>query len=168
MSFKEKVSNFLFGPRERRASQCYEMGMRRLSKGDIFGAEFHFRTATKLQPDSSTYLVGYGNALFAKQDFVGAVEQYSKVTESSSNAILLSNWGVALRILGRINEAVEKHEAAVALAPDDPKTLVNAGITFVDSGKIENAISMFKRALEINPKNEDARRNLKALGKAAE
>ncbi len=62
---------------------------------------------------------------------------------------------------------MEKHDAAVQLAPDDPKTLVNAGVTFSAAGDLRRAKEMFEKAAKLDPTNEDAKKNLEALNKLA-
>lgn len=161
MSIFSKIANAIFGPPEQRAEQAYNMGMKELEKGREFYAEYHLKTSVKLAPSSCKYLLAYGNILLMKGKLHEAIAQYENAASSEeAPAILFSNWGVALRLIGQLEESLKRHEEALALAPGDPETLMNASVTLLSLEQNERASSLLKKVIEIDPNNADAHFNL--------
>jgi predicted O-linked N-acetylglucosamine transferase (SPINDLY family) len=59
--------------------------------------------------------------------------------------------GIALRELGRLNDAVAPLVRATALAPDDPEVFNNLGRALLDLGMLNEAERAFGRAVAIRP-----------------
>ncbi len=75
----------------------------------------------------------------------------------------LSNLGDLILKRGKAEDAVEVFKKCTELFPDDPKIWVKYGNSRIMNNQNEEAISAFKKALEINPKNLQAQTSLKAL-----
>jgi Flp pilus assembly protein TadD len=71
--------------------------------------------------------------------------------------------GTTLRIEGKNGEAVEALKKVVSLLPGNTDALVQLGAAQEDNGKWEEAAHLYRRALELQPSNHAARRNLKHL-----
>ena len=68
--------------------------------------------------------------------------------------------GVALKQLGRSQDALLPMQKAAALAPDDSNAHCNLGAVFQDLGRLEEAEASLQQALKINPDNAQAYCNL--------
>jgi tetratricopeptide (TPR) repeat protein len=69
--------------------------------------------------------------------------------------------GLALEDRKRFEEALERYETAVRVAPDDPLPLVNLGsLLYFHYKRTYEAKTAFTKALEIDPDNENAHFNL--------
>ena len=75
----------------------------------------------------------------------------------------LSNLGIVLRRLDRLEEAVSHCREAVRLAPGYAETHVNFGAALAAVGEFDEAEASYGRALEINPNFNDVYQNLGAL-----
>jgi tetratricopeptide (TPR) repeat protein len=160
----EKIKTLLFGPPARRAEQSYELGMKELKRGRTFYAEHHFRTAVKLVSTSVKYRTAYGNVLMTKGDLNGAISEYEQALTLGGRAVpVLSNLGVVLRLAGKLERAVEIHKEAIEAAPNDPETLLNAALTFMQHLGASAALPLFKRLLEISPDSIDAHFHLASI-----
>lgn len=73
-----------------------------------------------------------------------SIERTSFETSFNSLAILLKR-------AGRIDDAINTYNRAIAIAPHYPSPYYNLGILYRDSGNAELAIKMFKKAIEIAP-----------------
>ncbi len=90
-----------------------------------------------------------------------------------SSAELNSNRGVALRLLGRLDEALAAHDRAVAADPRYLEAWSNRGNVLKDLGRLEEALSSYDRALAQQPAQPTALvnranvlRDLERLGEA--
>jgi len=131
MSILEKIKSMIPGPPERRAEQYFELGLNELKKRRQFYCEYYFKIDINLVPTSSKYRAAYGSSLLMKGDLNSAILEFENALATGERtALILSNLGVALRIVGRLEDAVAIHKEAVENATEDPETLVNASVTF--------------------------------------
>lgn len=71
---------------------------------------------------------------------------------------------LAFRGLDNRNQALRFIRAAVSAAPDNPVYLNNYGVILAENGMLPEARQQWLRALEIDPANETARKNLSTFG----
>lgn len=88
-------------------------------KGEAGAAIGLYKRATEIDPDYAVAFVNWGNALFIQEDLAGAVEQYRRALEldpqlSSANF----NMALALRQLGRVDEAIAAFEGVLEIGTD--------------------------------------------------
>jgi tetratricopeptide (TPR) repeat protein len=69
---------------------------------------------------------------------------------------------------GQIPGAIREYNATLELRPDFDKAHNNLGIAFSAIGKYPEAIAAFQRAIQRNPYNVDARKNLAICIRKAE
>lgn len=67
--------------------------------------------------------------------------------------------GATLRMLGRLEEALESHNKALQLKPDFAEACNNLGLVLQDMGRYEEALQSFDKALQLNPKYAVAHNN---------
>lgn len=77
----------------------------------------------------------------------------------SDNAEILNNRGVALRDLGRSDEALEHYQRALVLKPDYPEALNNRGVALHDLGRFDEALESYQRALALRSDYPEALNN---------
>ena len=94
---------------------------------------------------------------------------------------LMANRGYDELTKGNYDQAEAYLEIARSINPEDPYVLLNLGVVYQNTGRIESAKSMYQKVLELNPDQvaidttnpsfkgkklaEIARRNLKSLEK---
>jgi hypothetical protein len=67
--------------------------------------------------------------------------------------------GVALREQGKLEEAMEAFNKALAIKPDYTEAYSNMGVALKDQGKLEEAIEAYNKALSIKPDYAEAHYN---------
>ncbi len=77
-----------------------------------------------------------------------------------AHAIALRNLANVLTWAGKVGEAERLAREAAELAPDDPTTHNQLGVTLVDSGDVDGAERQFRRALALDPTFALAHNNL--------
>lgn len=104
-----------------------------------------------------------GNALFKAGDAAGAELAYSRALElEPSSAVLFSNRALVRLQLGRFSDAVADCDASLQLEAT-PKALLRRAAALRALGDVETAMLDLKRVLALEPKNAQARRELKEL-----
>jgi predicted O-linked N-acetylglucosamine transferase (SPINDLY family) len=78
---------------------------------------------------------------------------------SNSNAETLSNYGNVLQALGRLDEALESYDKALAIEPSLINALYNRGITLSNMKRMTDALASYDKALEIAPDDAGIRMN---------
>ena len=84
------------------------------------------------------------------------------------NARKTYDQGLAAWQKGDYQQAAEKFEKAVAEYPEYDTAYNNLGVMYAHLGQNDQALAAFRRSVELNDKNADADRNLRAHADAAE
>jgi adenylate cyclase len=74
-----------------------------------------------------------------------------KALELDYSADTLSQLGMVYNEMGQFDKAIETAERGLALNPNNSRALTNTGLTLMYSGRCEEAISLFDKALRISP-----------------
>jgi len=139
-----------------------------------------FLAVALLWPDSSRAFdpfsrlleaVEEGNRLYEEQHFDEALQSYDAAEQRISNKPRIHfNRGNALFKLGKPKEAREAYLRAMGSKEPDfkKKNYYNIGNTFLAEGAFKDAISYYRRALEIDAEFDDARFNLEVALRAIE
>lgn len=117
--------------------------------------------------DTPKSLVEKGNRLTAEKKYKSAVESYRKAQVSRPREpVIRYNLGTTLYQLYDYRDAEKELEEALDLAKDpatQAKTLYNYGNTQYRLGNFDQAIDAYKKTLELNSKDQDAKYNLEFL-----
>ena len=68
--------------------------------------------------------------------------------------------GIALKEQGKLEEAIEAYNKALAIKPDYAEAYNNMGNTLQEQGKLEEAIEAYNKALAIKPDYAEAYNNM--------
>jgi len=81
-----------------------------------------------------------------------AVTHFESMTNKDPKDVRgLFGLGLAYRHMGRLDKAAEILHQAVQLAPEMPPLLIELGVTYFLSGKVDQAIALFERVLALPP-----------------
>ncbi|MBI1371515.1 MAG: tetratricopeptide repeat protein [Phycisphaera sp.] len=120
--------------------------------------------AADLAPADPEILLAYGNALMTARRPADAAEAYAALLKVvPDNADTRMRLGMALGNSGAIDKALPHLEAAARLAPDKAVHWFNLGMIYRALRRNDDAVTAFNKALAIDPKFNDARRQLDAL-----
>lgn len=119
--------------------------------------------------ETSQGLVKKGNENYANKKYQSALESYRRVqVKNPDNPEVLYDLGTTLYKTDGFQESAQDLEAAVQKAKDPAllaKALYNYGNAQYRLGAFEKAIEAYKKALEIDPGDKDAKFNLEFLQK---
>ncbi len=118
--------------------------------------------------DTASSLNEEGNKAYQEKKYKTALENYKKARDKSpEDPAIRYNVGSALYQTEQYQEAEKEFDKVIKQSDKNPelkaKALYNYGNTQYRLGKFEKAIESYKKALEINPDDKDAKYNLEFL-----
>ena len=152
----------------RSATAETSLGTALQAQGKLAEAIPHFRRAISLRPGYSDPRYNLGVCLLATGDDNGAMDQFREVLRlQPDDALARRHLADALR--GRAGEeyakgslpgAIQDLREVLQLNPKDIDSCNNLGTALARAGKLAEAEAYFQRALQIDPGNAAAQRNL--------
>ena len=95
-----------------------------------------------------------GFEAYEKGDFSQAIFHFEKARQDApADFQLLTQLCNALKCVGQFDKAVEIHESLPLALLNDPEVISNLATTYLESGKIEDAISHLSRAVKRRPQD---------------
>ena len=125
-----------------------------------------FTNSTWAQPENTA--ITDGNKLYKEGKFDKAIEAYQlALTQNPKNAVARYNLAAALFRNSKMEEAEKEYEETEQQTSDNvlkQKATYNNGVSLTKQNKLEESIAAYKKALRMNPSDNEARFNLqKAL-----
>lgn len=149
-------------------------GTRLLHAGKIEDALPHLKQAHDLAPDHPNAALNLAGAYILAGRFRLAVPILEDLTEQTpDNPAVWINLGAAylgnpiLATDEQQREAIDAFRRALELDSQSPSVHYNIGLIHRDRGEHEEAIAMFRLALEINPDDRDARNLIEKLRRSS-
>jgi Flp pilus assembly protein TadD len=151
------------------------LGAVKAGRGDFDGAHDHFLDAVRLRPDLPETLNNLGSSHLERSEIFrrrGDREAAGKELEAGTlrfqeacrlaprQLICHLNLANALSTQGRYAEAEEKFLEIIGWNPGNPETLQSYGFSLYMSGRLDEAIEWFRRALDIAPNFKKASEGL--------
>jgi len=139
-----------------------DQGLQLFNQGEYEQALTAFNTALELDDQQPALWANVGNAYSKLSQNDQAVEAYEKAIElAPEDPTLYQNMGGLYASMGDTEKARELYQKAVSLsAYGDPRDAAvnyyNMGVTFINSGKAEEAIEALNKALEADPSYAEA------------
>lgn len=128
----------------------------------------HLKTALSLKPDQPKVLLGLGQIKLGQGRVLEATAYFSSILRDFPDfedvALAHYNMGVIYEDSGNLKKAAESYAEAIQKKPDYVAPYNNLGILLARRGEMDAAIRSFRRALDVDPLNSQAQKNLaKAL-----
>jgi tetratricopeptide (TPR) repeat protein len=120
------------------------------------------RRAVEFEPDNPDAVLKLARVLrtFGRNaEALGLFERYHQMVPGDFQG--LAHIGSCLSAMGRLGEA-ESYLRRALVGADDPITRFNLGLLLVTTGRVDEGIREYERALERDPMYSDARGNLAA------
>ncbi len=139
-----------------------DQGLQFFSQGEYEQALTVFNAALELDDQQPSLWANVGNAHSKLNQNEQAIEAYQKAIDlAPEDPTLYQNMGGLYASMGDTEKARELYQQAVSLsAYGDPKAAAvnyyNMGVTFINSGKTEEAIEALTKALEADPEYAEA------------
>ena len=111
-------------------------------------------------PDNVLMYINRGFARDNRNDFEGAIEDFTKAIELDSDyAVSYNNRGSVYSAEGKFGSAIKDYDKALALKPKYVDAYNNRGKAYDDAGSYDQAIKDINKAIELNPAFADAYNN---------
>lgn len=151
------------------------LGARKSNRGDLDGAHQHFLQATRLRPDlgethnnlGTTFMTRAqlfsqgGDQEAATRELAAAIEEFAVACRLTPQVLMMhGNLANSLATAGRFQEAADKYREMLERNPNNAPLINNYGVALFKLGKRDEAIALFRRALEITPDLKDAQDSL--------
>ncbi|HTY15710.1 MAG TPA: tetratricopeptide repeat protein [Methanoregulaceae archaeon] len=152
-----------------------KLGETQVRLGNTTGAIRSFGEATRLDPFFGTAWVNRGDELLASGNVTEALDSYNRAISINPNdmrayiskGMLFKNTGKMDDARAAFSEVITISDREIRVHPNDAK--YNADLwdyrakALSELGRYQEALQAYDRALEINPKHEDAIKNKKEL-----
>jgi tetratricopeptide (TPR) repeat protein len=151
------------------ARSLCDQGLALHAAGRIVEAAERYEAALAVDPQQFDALHMLGVARFQSGDGGGAAALLARAVRLAPDvAAAHSHLGMALTLLGRLDEAALSCERAAALEPDNAEARVNLGNALMALGRAEPALTHYERAAALRPDYAEAHYNranaLRSLG----
>lgn len=160
---KKKSAKEKFGPNFRRGTEL-------LQRGEVEKATRLLERAHKIDSDHVDAAVNLAGAYILNKKFKEAATLLEPISQNNPDHIMVwVNLGAARLgnpILAKDEEqlrAIEAFKHALSLNPIAPNVAYNIGLIYRDRQENEEAIQWFKKAIQANPMDKDARRLIEKL-----
>ena len=145
-----------------------ELGLIAESEGDHDKAIRHFEKELEIDPESVRTYQRLGDLYSSySTEFGHAKETLEKALELQPNHVsTLLNYASTLYYLDQLGAATEQFETVIQIDPKNLTANYNLALMYEYSGKTQQAISRWKKFLELNPPaewKEDAEQHLRQL-----
>ena len=122
---------------------------------DNFSESYRVRGAL-ISNKISGMFSGMKNGSLAEEDIDIAlqIDENNPMAQIENARMYINKPGI---LGGDVNKGIEIIRNVIKDNPELEKGYVNLGIAYVEKGEVENAINIFKRLLEIDPDNPEAR-----------
>ena len=150
--------------------QLFRKGTQLLHQGKASEAQPFLEQAHQQQPEHMDAALNLSGAYILTKKFRKAVAILEPLSEQyPDEAMIWTNLGAAYLgnpVLARGEEqlqAITAFEKALAANPVAPNVAYNIGLVYRDRQEKEKAIAWFKKAIQTNPNDRDARNLLRSL-----
>ncbi|HEU4388924.1 MAG TPA: tetratricopeptide repeat protein, partial [Blastocatellia bacterium] len=138
-----------------------DYGIGLLLQGDLKGAEAAFLKVTEMEPEYADGWVNVARGRIQEGNMEGAEQMLRKALEVNPNLAKTHFFlAMAIRPMGRYDEALEHLKVAVAQYPKDRVVQNQIGRTLFLQKRFQEAIAAFKEALKVDPEDLQAHYNL--------
>ena len=155
---------------EDEALRLLNLGARLLEEGKAQEAIAYLEQAYELDSESVPVLINLGGAYIMAGHHKKACSPLEAARDREPhNAMIWLNLGAAylgnpiLATSEQQMQAIDAFERAIELNPALPNAHYNLGLIFVDRGDDDLAAAAFRRAIQVNPLDRDARSWLRKL-----
>jgi tetratricopeptide (TPR) repeat protein len=137
--------------------EAAEEGAELIREGEVDAAIEELTRLITDDPNNEYAHFFLGNAYFEREDFARALKAHVRALELAPRYLgAMIGAGQALRMMGRLDQALRMGKQALLLAKDDPDALYLLGLVHFQRDDKKKAAEYFERFLETQPELEVA------------
>jgi tetratricopeptide (TPR) repeat protein len=155
---------------ERRFFDLVRQGTEALHKGKAAEAVQFLEQAHRLDKENPDAALNLGGAYILTKKFSKAISVLEPLSKRESrNPMVWTNLGAAYLgnpVLAKEKDqqrAIQAFKRALELDPDAPNVAYNLGLIYRDRKEIDQALYWFRRAVQANPNDQDAKYYIQQL-----
>ncbi len=143
------------------------LGAKKLAKGDVDGAYYHFRHSSRLRPDLGETKNNLAITLMRKGQVDQAIKTYEEALAASPSLHQIRlNLAEAYGTVGRFTEARDAYAQLLAIDPGNVVVRNNYALALFKCGEKEEAAEEFRRVLKLQPDFKAAQQGLEVVVKS--
>jgi tetratricopeptide (TPR) repeat protein len=143
-------------PSERTPVALYQSGLQHLHAGRHLDAQLACQQALAIDAGHADSLHLMGLLFLHTRQYDHAVEWLSRAILQDPRTDFLSTLGIALKQMGRLDDALRVFDKAVQLEPDDAELRKQLGVTLMAVNRPTDALLAFQHALQRDPRHWEA------------
>ena len=125
-----------------------------------------FEKAVRLDPERTDYQKMFGESLLLDGQYEKAEDVFGGLLKKSPNDLFyLNRLAIALRRQGKFGQAIGLYKQALSRNQRDENLFFNLGRSYLEAGKKAEAMTCFRKSLELNPGFSQATRMVAKLQK---
>lgn len=142
------------------AERKRDIGEAHLDKGDMSTAEKYFDQAiTCATREASSIIENMAESIAQKvqgrsphlaEKYLAKMLDSKKGNLTRADLVTFNRLGIALKLQGKWEAAIENYQKALEIAPDDEGLHYNIGVAYFEGGRIQEAVRSFGKALQLN------------------
>ena len=128
-------------------------------------AQHFVRRALKVNPNSIGALAQLAEIRRDQNQLGEAMRLFGEALAiDDSQPFLYLGYGDVLQRAGRFKEAEKAFKSVLELEPDSFQARYNLGVTYTNMGRVEDAVTQYEAALQVDPKHPQVASTLNNLG----
>lgn len=137
-------------------AELCEAGLQHLGAGRPLDAQVCCQRAFAIDPEHAATLHLMGLLALHAGQHGHAVEWFARAVRQAPNSGYLASLATALKISGRLDDALKAFDKAVQLAPEDAESWKNLGGGLVALDRRADALLAYQQALKLDPRHWEA------------
>lgn len=157
-------------PKMKELSSTIQRAEQQRDQGALYSAEFEFNSALDFDETNVRANFGLGLTYMERGDAAKAADIFERVVGldaafSPEHKHLFNEFGINLRKSKLLDQAVDYYARALEITQNDENLYYNIGRAYFERGDVAEAIKNLRKALEIYPDFEEAKRFLEYIDK---
>jgi GWxTD domain-containing protein len=136
------------------------VGMQYLQAGDLVKARTFLESAVRRAPDSAPYALDYCRVLFAAKDYDGVQSVAGPFYRDKKKYEFTQFLGESSQAVGRFAEAIGYYKDYLTYYGTNLNVLNSIGECYARTGDLAQAVTAWKKSLELNSGQEEIKRKL--------
>ena len=121
--------------------------------GSLMQAELLYQKVLMVEPGNPFALYALGTIALDRGNAAGAVPLLRQALATGyDHETVITHLGIALQMLGRVDEAMAIYEGALELVPGNPRFHSNVAVVLAQKGDYEGGLARAQTAMKLDPK----------------